>query len=102
LLSDPEIMRLVAATTVEADPDFTAEYPRLQGAEVVITLRDGQIRRRSLPDVIPATPVEIRARFKSQSERVLGPKATSAIEGMIDGLENQKDVSTLAAHLSVS
>ena len=102
LLSDPEVMRLVAATAVEVDPGFTAEYPRLQGAEVVVTLRDGQVRRRSLPDVIPATPVEIRARFKSQAERVLGPKATSAIEGMIDGLENQKDVSTLAAHLSVS
>ena len=101
-LSDAEIMRLVAATTVEADARFTAEYPRLQGAEVAVTLRDGRTVRRSLPDVIPATPGEIRERFRAASEKVLGAKATSRIEEMIDGLENQKDMSSLAAHLSVS
>lgn len=101
-LTDPEIMRLVAATTVEADAGFTAEYPRLQGAEVEVTLRNGQTFRRSLPDVVPATPGEIRERFRSTSEKVLGTKATNRIEEMIDGLEKQRDVGMLAAQLSVS
>jgi 2-methylcitrate dehydratase PrpD len=101
LLRDPEVMRLVAVTTLEADASISAEYPRVQGAEVVVTLRDGQTRRRNLRDVVPATPGEIRARFRSASDKVLGPKATSAIEAIIGELEKQKDAGTLGACLSL-
>jgi 2-methylcitrate dehydratase PrpD len=101
LLRDREVKRLVTAATLEADSRISAEYPRLQGAEVVVTLRDGQTRRRSLRDVVPATPGQIRASFRSASDKVLGPKATSAIEGIIGELERQKDAGMLGAHLSL-
>ena len=102
VLTDPEILRLVAATTIETDPGFTSEYPRLQGAEVVVTLRDGRVFRQSLPDVMPATAADVKKRFKAASEKVLGAKATRNIEEMVDGLEKQKDVGALVEHLSVS
>jgi 2-methylcitrate dehydratase PrpD len=95
MLADPEINRLAAATTVEADPGFTAAYPRLQGAEVTVTLRDGQTRRHTLPDLIPATPDEIRARFRRASGKILGASATGAIEEAIDDLEKQDNLDTL-------
>ena len=69
LLADPEVMRLLDATTVEADADFTAGYPGAQGAEVAVTLRSGQTRRRRLRDLVPASASEIRARFRSASEK---------------------------------
>lgn len=102
LLSDSEVNRLLAATTLEEDPSFTADYPSAQGAEVAVTLRDGQTRRRRMRDLVPAGPSEIRARFRSASEKALGGKATSTIEATIDGLETQKDVGMLGTHLSLS
>jgi 2-methylcitrate dehydratase PrpD len=102
LLSDPEVTRLLAATTLEEDADFTADYPGAQGAEVSLTLRNGQTRRHGMRDLVPASPSEIRARFRSASEKVLGVKATSTIEATIDALEKQKDVGILGAHLSLS
>jgi 2-methylcitrate dehydratase PrpD len=102
LPSDPEVNRLLAATSLEEDANFTAAYPGAQGAEVIVTLRNGQTRRSRMRDLIPASASEIRARFRSASEKVLGAKATSAIEATIDSLETQKDAGMLSAQLSLS
>jgi 2-methylcitrate dehydratase PrpD len=101
MLTDPEITRLASATTVEADAALTANYPKMQGAEVIVTLRNGETRQRSLCDLIPATPDQIRARFRVAAEKTLGPKVTGAIEESIDGLENQKDVAAIVRLLFV-
>jgi 2-methylcitrate dehydratase PrpD len=102
LLSDPELARLLAATTLEEDANFTAAYPGEQGAEVAVTLGNGQTRRHRIRDLVPASPSEIRARFQSASENALGEKTTSAIEATIDRLETQSDVGMLGALLSRS
>jgi 2-methylcitrate dehydratase PrpD len=102
LLSDPEVNRLLAATTLEADADFTAAYPSAQGAEVSVKLRDGHARQRRMRDLVPSSAGQIRQRFRSASEKVLGPKTTTAIEATVDTLEKQKDVGLLAAQLSLS
>lgn len=90
LLSDPEINRLVRATTLEIDSAFTAAYPRAQGTRVIVRLRDGQTVRRSLNDVIPATPDQIRARF-----RTVCPNA-EPVEQFIHRLEQHQDIAPLA------
>jgi|SRR5579871_3336458 len=94
LLSDREVLRLAAGTTLEADPQLTAAYPQRQGAEVVVTLRSGEIASKRLPDVTPASPAEIRHRFRA----VCGN--ASAIEERIDALEHQDDVGALGALLA--
>jgi 2-methylcitrate dehydratase PrpD len=99
-LGDPEINRLARITTVETDPALTAAYPGKQGAEVTVTLRDGTTRRRGLSDVVPATPEQIRARFRSAAEKVLGAEATRAAERFIDRLDQQEDAGELARLLS--
>jgi 2-methylcitrate dehydratase PrpD len=88
-LQDPEVNRLVGVTQLEIDPAFTAAYPGAQGSEVIVKSRRGVARCR-LEDVIPATPEQIRARFRS----ACGTKA-GAIEEMIDTLEQQEDVGIL-------
>jgi 2-methylcitrate dehydratase PrpD len=94
LLSDPEILRLAGITTVEADPELTAAYPNVQGAEVVVTLRSGEMVRKRLRDVVPATAAEIRARFRSAAG-----SAGGVIEEMVEALERLEDVGRLAARL---
>jgi 2-methylcitrate dehydratase PrpD len=93
-LDDPEIIRLAALTKVEPDSAFTAAYPGAQGAEVVITLRNGSTLRRRLDDVTPASPEEIRGRF-----RAAAGAARSRIEAAIDGLEKHEDIGALSALL---
>jgi 2-methylcitrate dehydratase PrpD len=102
LLSDPELNRLLAATTLEEDADFTAAYPGAQGAELSVTLRDGRTHKRSMRDLVPANAQQIQARFRLASEKVFGAKTTTAIEATVDALEKQNDVSMLAAQLSRS
>jgi 2-methylcitrate dehydratase PrpD len=89
LLDDPEVMRLVGVMTLEAGDDFTASYPAKQGAEVTLTLRNGETRTSRLEDVVPASPDEIRARFSLVCD------SASAIESFVDDLERQEDVGLL-------
>jgi 2-methylcitrate dehydratase PrpD len=86
LLDDPEVLRLVGATTLEAGDDFTSNYPGKQGAEVTLHLRNGETRSQRLENVVPASPDEIRARF-----RLAVPEA-DVIENFVDNLEHQEDV----------
>lgn len=89
LLDDAEVLRLVRAMTLEAGDDFTSAYPARQGAEVTVTLRNGETHTERLPDVVPATPGEIRERF-----RAVCPNA-QAVEHFIDDLEHQTDAGAL-------
>ena len=99
-LADPEVNRLSGITTIEIDPALTAAYPAHQGAAMTVTLRNGKTRTRSLSDVVPATPEQIRARFRSAAEKVLGAEATGAAEAFIDSLDQQDNAGALARLLS--
>jgi 2-methylcitrate dehydratase PrpD len=88
-LDNPEVVRLASITKLETDPAFTAAYPGGQGSEVILSLRSGQTLRRRLDDVMPATPDEIRARFRAACAN------SQAIEELVDTLEQQEDVGTL-------
>jgi len=89
LLDDPEVTRLAHAITLEPGYEFTQSYPAQQGAEVTVKLRNGETRTERLPDVVPATPGEIRNRF-----RAVCPNA-KAVEDFIDDLENQPGAGAL-------
>ena len=88
LLDDPEINRLARITTLEIDPTFTAAYPGAQGTEVIVKSQRG-IARIRLDDVVPATPEQIRRRFRSACPN------SEAIEEMVDKLEDQEDIGAL-------
>lgn len=88
LLDDPEVARLVSVTKLEIDPAFTSAYPAAQGSEVIVYLR-GRTASCRMADVIPATPEQIRARFRSACAD------SKAIEEMVDTLEQQEDIGAL-------
>ena len=88
LLDDAEVNRLASITKLEIDPAFTAAYPGAQGSEVMVNFR-GRTAQFRMDDVVPATPEQIRARFR------LACANWQAIEEMIDTLEQQEDVGAL-------
>jgi len=90
LLNDPEIARLIDVTKLEEDPELTQAYPRVQGSEVIVTLRDGTVVRKKLSDLVPATPDQIRARFRSAA----GTAAT-VIEQKVDNLDQLEEVGSI-------
>jgi 2-methylcitrate dehydratase PrpD len=93
LLHDPEIMRLAGITKIETDDAFTGAYPGAQGSEVIVNL-GGRTARSRMDDVIPATPEQIRARFRSACT------SWRAIEEIIEELEVQEDVGILSGGLA--
>ena len=100
VLDHPEINRLAHLTKLEIDPALTADYPGLQGAEVIVTLRNGKTLRRGLPNVVPASPEQIRSRFATAAEAVLGVEKTNAALAFVDTLESRSDVSALCGMLA--
>ena len=88
-LAHPEVMRLISMMTLEPDDRFTAAYPEKQGAEVTILLRNGETRTHRMDDLVPATPDEIRARFRASC------KNAEAVEAFIDSLESQPSAGAL-------
>jgi 2-methylcitrate dehydratase PrpD len=96
-LDDPDILRLVSVTDLTADAGFTAAFPGKQGADVSVHLRGGKMIRHSLPDVVAATPSDIRARFRAAAGRTIGEERTDRLAQLIDGCERLGDASVIAA-----
>ncbi len=92
-LDDPEITRLASVTNLEIDDAFTAAYPGAQGSEVIVNFH-GRSARSRMNDVMPATPEQIRERFRSACA------SSQAIEEMIDTLEQQQDIGALGGLLA--
>ncbi|OPY94502.1 hypothetical protein A5906_13090 [Bradyrhizobium sacchari] len=97
-LDDADIIRLVSITDLQADPGFTATFPAKQGADVTVHLRNGRTIRHALPDVIAATPSDIRARFRTAAGAVLGEDGARRLEQLIDECEQLGNASAIAAH----
>jgi hypothetical protein len=57
---------------------------------------------RRLPDLIPATPAEIRKRFLRAAEPVFGSEQTKMLEAAIDRLEFEPEAARLADLASLS
>jgi 2-methylcitrate dehydratase PrpD len=91
LLNDPEISRLIGVTKLEEDQELTRAYPGVQGSEVIVTLRDGKVLRKRMSDLVPATPDQIRARFRSAAGA-----AAKTIEQKVDQLDQLEIVGTIA------
>jgi 2-methylcitrate dehydratase PrpD len=93
---DPEIIRLIAMTSVEPEPAFTAAFPGKQGAEVHVTFTDGSETSERLEDVVQATDAEVRVRFRQSAAVVIGAPRAAEIEGLIDALEDAPDAGLVA------
>ncbi|MEY9123846.1 MmgE/PrpD family protein [Bradyrhizobium yuanmingense] len=96
-LDDVDIIRLVAITKLEPDVGFTTAFPDKQGADVTVHLQSGRTIRHALPDVIAATPSDIRTRFRTAAQGVLGEDRTCQLEQLIENCERLGNAGDIAA-----
>jgi 2-methylcitrate dehydratase PrpD len=96
-LDDPEVLRIVHASELRDDAEFTAAFPAAQGAEVEVILADGRRLKTSLHDVVPATEADIRARFRVAAGALLGSDRADAIEDFVDRIETSRNAGKLAS-----
>lgn len=100
LLEDPQLIRLISVTTMNVDDEMSRAYPGKQGGEVEVFERNGGNHRVRLDDVVVASPVEVRDRFRRETAKALGEQHTREIEVIIDGIEDCDDAGRLAAKLA--
>lgn len=102
LLQDAALQRLLARTRLEVDPAMTRAYPAQQGGAVEVLLVDGTHHGERLPDVVRATPGEVRERFRAAANERLGAPAGARIEQLIEQLQDCDDAGGLAAALAAT
>ena len=98
-LRDPDLHRLIDVMKLEIDDFMTKAYPEKQGGEVEVRETGGATHRIRLEDVVNASAADVRARFRTAAESVVGAARTREIESFIDELELRKDVAPLCALL---
>lgn len=94
-LDDPEIMRLVGATSFRIDDGLNRAFPEKQGARVSLTLRDGRTVEHAMDDIAHADATLIRSRFRTAAHQRLGEAAGEAILQDIESISGLADCSTI-------
>ena len=90
-LNDPEVLRLSDATVMVEDDDANAPFPQKRLARVTLTLSDGRALTSDWMEpkwdhTMPPTEAELRAKYHSLAEPVLGRSRADAIEDAVENL----------------
>jgi len=94
-LNRPELLRLIAATSLEADAAFSQAYPGRQGSEISVVLNDGTSRAERMIDLEAASPEMIAARFAQSADQAVGAARRERIAQGVSSLESLDDVGAL-------
>ena len=89
---DERILSLMHKCKIVADPDMTASYPRLQGAEIIIKTDDGRVFSVKQDDVEPLTDREVERKFLDTSRRRLGEEKADKLHNLIISMDLVKDM----------
>lgn len=91
-LDDALTRVLVRKVRLSSDPEFTRNFPPLQGAEVTVTLADGSVRTARRDDNGSLDAAAVRSRFLEAAGRVLGEAGAVAVAEGLDRLETMEAV----------
>lgn len=92
-LADPQVRRLLAAMKLTEDAEFSRRFPAERWARVRISLKDGRMLAsepaiaRGNPEN-PLTDDELRSKYRSLAEPVLGVEGAARIERLVDALHD--------------
>ena len=89
---DERILTLMHKCKIVADPDMTASYPRLQGAEIIIKTDDGRVFSVKQDDVEPLTDSEVERKFLDTARRRLGEEKADKLHNLIISMDLIKDM----------
>jgi len=102
---DPRYLSLAAKVTTFVDPDCDAIFPRAFGAVLRVHLRNGTLLEERVMDNRggphrPLSDSELRAKFNSNTARVLGGRGSDDVADGIFGIVQGGDVATLMSRLA--
>lgn len=100
--SEGEAARLAPRVRLEHDAEFAAGFPQRQGAEVIVTLKDGRSLSRRLAVLTPLDPAGVRARTRAALARLLGDARAAEIEREIDALGDCADAARVVRLLALA
>jgi 2-methylcitrate dehydratase PrpD len=95
-----EAARLARRIRLENDAEFAAAYPQRQGAEVVVTTRDGRTLSSRMAALEPLDAQGVHTRFHSAVSRLLGEARAHELAREIDALPAGPDVARIARLLA--
>ena len=94
--SDSETLRLAADVHLQSDAEFSDSFPRRQGAEVLVSLRDGRNVSHRLVALEPLDPAGVRRRCRVALSQLLGEAHAEALEREIEMVTNCPDAAIIA------
>lgn len=97
---DGEAARLARRVRLENDAELAAAYPQRQGAEVIVTLKNGRRLSARLPALKPLDASSVRSRFRTSVSRLLGNARAEALEHEISALPESPDAARISRLLA--
>ncbi|MBI4590057.1 MAG: MmgE/PrpD family protein [Candidatus Rokubacteria bacterium] len=103
-LEDDRVRRLVSKVAVRVDDEIAARFPGKWSCRVELVWTDGRRASETVDaargdPLDPMSPAEVRAKFASLTEGLLGEAAREGIVAIVDDLESRKDLRPLATLL---
>jgi hypothetical protein len=98
--SDGEAARLARRVRLENDAIFAAAYPQRQGAEVLVSMKNGKRYSSRLAELQPLDAQGVRARFCSAAAGLLGEARAQQLDREIDALPAAPDAARLSRMLA--
>jgi 2-methylcitrate dehydratase PrpD len=95
-----EVARLARHVRLEEDAELARGYPQRQGAEVIVSLRNGRTARRRLADLEPLGPEGVRDRTRAALAGLLGDARAAEIDRELDALTASPDAARLVRLLA--
>lgn len=89
---DEKILDLMHKCIIVADEEMTKAYPRLQGAQVSVALKDGRAFSVRQDDVRPLTEAEVEQRFINTARYRLGEDKARKLHDLILGLDAVEEI----------
>ena len=99
--SDGQAARLARRVRLENDAAFAAAYPQRQGAEVLVSMKNGNRYSSRLAELQPLDAQGVRARFCGAAARLLGEARAQELDREIDALPAAPDAARIARLLGV-
>jgi 2-methylcitrate dehydratase PrpD len=96
---DAAVASLARRVRLESDAEFAAGFPQRQGAEVIVSLKDGRSARRRLTALAPLDAAGVRERTRVALSKRLGESAAAQVEREVDGVLGCPDAARLARQL---
>ena len=92
--------RVARRVQLQTDGEFAAAYPQRQGAEVIVTLKNGERHNKRLPALEPLDAQGVLARFRTSVSRLLGDARAEALEREIAALPASPDAARISRLLA--